>query len=227
MSAISRYHDAARVAEAVRNGGHRDVVGGMWEEIGALQIDFLRSQGLKPRHYLLDVGCGSLRGGVRFVDYLDPSHYFGIDINQSLLDAGYEIELKSRALRDKLPRENLLCDPEFAVERFDRNFDFALGLSVFTHLPLNHIRVCLERLRPCLSPGGAFFATYFEAPAGTPIHEPFVQQPGGVTTYAARDPYHYRFGDLARLAGDEGWEIEEATGFDHPRAQRMLRFTPR
>ncbi len=38
-------------------------VGGLWDEIGQLQFDFLRAKGLLPRHKLLDFGCGSLRGG--------------------------------------------------------------------------------------------------------------------------------------------------------------------
>ena len=46
---------------------HREQVGGLWDEIGALQIDFLRAQGLRPGDTLLDVGCGCLRGGVHFV----------------------------------------------------------------------------------------------------------------------------------------------------------------
>src|SRR3979409_2149502 len=60
---------------------HRAAVGGRWEEIGELQFQFLRTHGLEPQHRLLDIGCGSLRGGVRFVSYLDPGNYFGIDIS--------------------------------------------------------------------------------------------------------------------------------------------------
>jgi cyclopropane fatty-acyl-phospholipid synthase-like methyltransferase len=45
-------------------------------------------EGLKPEHYLLDIGCGSLRGGVHFIAYLEPRHYFGIDKDEQLLEAG-------------------------------------------------------------------------------------------------------------------------------------------
>lgn len=42
---------------------HRIAVGGMWDEIGKLQFEFMVKQGLKPHHKFLDIGCGSLRGG--------------------------------------------------------------------------------------------------------------------------------------------------------------------
>ena len=75
---------------------HRRAVGGMWEEIGKLQFNFLVEQGLKPGHFLLDVGCGRLRGGIHFIRYLEPEHYFGIDISKVLLAAGrFELTVQS------------------------------------------------------------------------------------------------------------------------------------
>ena len=58
--------------------GHRQYVGGNWDEIGNLQFNFLKSKGLKPESYLLDIACGSLRLGVKAIPYLNPDHYLGI-----------------------------------------------------------------------------------------------------------------------------------------------------
>ena len=44
--------------------GHREYVGGLWDEMGKLQFDFMVSQGLSPEHTMLDIACGALRGGV-------------------------------------------------------------------------------------------------------------------------------------------------------------------
>jgi len=74
--------------EEILSGAHRAWVGGMWDELGQLQLDFMMQNGLQPSHNLLDVGCGSMRGGVRFVEYLDVGNYCGIDINESLISAG-------------------------------------------------------------------------------------------------------------------------------------------
>src|SRR5712691_3540887 len=109
---ISLYGDKAALEAEVRAGRHRACVGGLWDEIGQLQIDFLVSRGLLPHHRLLDVGCGSLRGGVKLIKYLDAGHYAGIDLHESLLDAGYEIELAKEGLTHKLPRSNLVADGE-------------------------------------------------------------------------------------------------------------------
>lgn len=57
--------------------GPRGYVGGLWHELGELQFRFLVDQGLRPEHVLLDIACGSLRGGVRFVPYLNPGNYLG------------------------------------------------------------------------------------------------------------------------------------------------------
>ncbi len=76
-------------ADEIAGGQHKDFVGGMWDEIGDFQIGFLKARGLSPGHRLVDIGCGSLRGGVRFVSYLDRGGYYGLDINASLIEAGH------------------------------------------------------------------------------------------------------------------------------------------
>ena len=47
--------------------GHRKYVGGKWDEIGKLQFEFMKSQGVKPSDIVIDVGCGSFRGGIHFI----------------------------------------------------------------------------------------------------------------------------------------------------------------
>ena len=57
-----------------------------YETVGRLQLDFLKSQGLEPHHTLLDVGCGSLRGGMWIMAYLNPGCYVGIDKDADMLE---------------------------------------------------------------------------------------------------------------------------------------------
>ena len=115
---------------------HREFVGGLWEELGVLQFDFLKNHGLEAHHKLLDVGCGALRGGVRFVSYLDAGNYYGMDINASLVEAGKR-ELAEKGLEGKGP--HLLVADRFDLRGFATTFDCVLAVSVFTHLPINHI----------------------------------------------------------------------------------------
>ena len=77
----------------ILQAGHRAYVGGLWEEIGQLQFDFLVEQGLRPSHCFLDIACGSLRGGVHFIRYLEPGHYLGLDREPKLIELGVQEEL--------------------------------------------------------------------------------------------------------------------------------------
>ena len=99
--------------------------------MGKLQRDFLIEQGLKPEHRFLDVGCGSLRAGVRLVDYLEPGHYHGLDINPEVIRLGYDDELSDEQ-RERLPSTNLHATDRFDAD-FGVKFDMAIAQSVFTH----------------------------------------------------------------------------------------------
>ena len=203
---------------------HRDRVGGLWDEIGRLQFDYLVREGLKPHHRLLDVGCGCFRGGVHFLKYLDAGHYYGLDADASIIEAGFAEELEAEGLLPKLPRENVVVEAGFDASRFGVLFDFALAQSVFTHISANDIRLCLARLARNMRPGGVLFATFFECP---PEHEeklPLAHEPGGIITFMNRDPFHYREDQMRNLCADLPWRIENIGSWGHPRVQRVLRF---
>ena len=140
--------------EEIAAGEHRRYVGGVWESHGRRQLEFMISRGLRPHHRLIDIGCGAFRAGRHFVDYLEPGHYYGVDANHSVMQAGYDTELTDEQ-RARLPIENLRAN-----DRFDTDFegdvrlrDRQLGL---THVSLNHIRLCMFRLDRVMAPGGEF-----------------------------------------------------------------------
>jgi SAM-dependent methyltransferase len=203
---------------AVRKGRHRKRVGGRWDELGALQLEFMVAQGLQPEHRLLDVGCGALRAGIRFVDYLQPSGYYGIDINETLLDAGFEHELPHH-LRSKLPRDHLRATDRFDCD-FGVQFDFAIAQSVFTHMSLNQIRLCLFRLADVMPPGGRLLASYFEAPRSHPLDQPRARG----RLWTERNAFFYYRDDLRFAAQRAPWELRYIGAWGHPRHQRMMEF---
>lgn len=226
-SASSAYYDLERTRRYVSSGRHRTLVGGLWEEIGLLTRDFLIAEGLTPTMAFLDIGCGCLRVGVHIVDYLDPGHYFGTDLSEELLCVGYEQELRSLGLDVKLPRQNLLCDDGFDFSRFENppRFDMALALSVFTHLPFNHLRLCMEKLETVMSPGAKLIATVFCCREEDDWSRQIIHEPGGITTYPDRNPYHYRPSDLERCIQGLPWSMTEPRQWNHPRAQAVVVLT--
>ncbi len=206
--------------EQIARGEHRAFVGGLWEEIGALQFAFLRDRGLRPEHRLVDVGCGALRGGVHFVRYLQPGHYFGLDVNASLLEAG-RAELMAAGLAER--DVHLLADDGFRLDRFGVRFDAGLALSVFTHLPMNAILRCLRRVADQLAPGGCFYASYFRAPSAVHL-DPLEHRPGGIVSHFDHDPFHYAFDEMRAMGRACGLEAEDIGEWGHPRAQQMVAF---
>ncbi|UCC29805.1 MAG: class I SAM-dependent methyltransferase [Phycisphaerales bacterium] len=196
----------------IRQVGHRTYVGGMWEEIGCLQFDFLISQGLKPHHYFLDIACGSLRGGVHFIPYLERGHYLGIDKEQRLIEAGVEEELNPELLNTKQPQ--LIVSSEFEFDRFRARPDFALAQSLFTHLPPTYIEKCLRNLRTVVLPGCLFFATFFET-----------QQPRkNPKRPHDHSAFFYTRGQMEAFGRLHAWNPYYIGDWDHPRRQVMVKY---
>jgi SAM-dependent methyltransferase len=217
------YEDPSELEVRVRGGDHRGVVGGLWDEIGTWQFEFCRSQGLLPSHQFIDIGCGSLRGGVHFVRYLEPGHYAGVDTHDALLDAGYERELVPSGLAPRLDRARLKATSRFEFGSFGQPFDMALAQSVFTHVPFNQIRLCLSQLAQAMQPGGRFFATYFEIGEDVPL-DAAVDRGGGIVTRYDANPYHYTFSDLQRAAEGLPVIVRRIGEAGHPRGQFVAEF---
>lgn len=218
----NQYIDKALAAERLRTGQHRAFVGGMWEEIGQLQFDYMNAKGLSPSDKFIDVACGSMRGGRHFIGYLEPGHYHGFDINRELIDAGLTHEIAPLGLLDRIEPHNLVAAEGFAFPSDWRDMDSGLALSLFTHLTLNSIALCLTRLRPVMREGAQFYATIFEVEAQQQL-SPLEHVPG-IVTHMCQDPYHYTRGDMEFVAAKSGWRVIDIEGFAHPRHQRMVIF---
>ncbi|WP_151770573.1 class I SAM-dependent methyltransferase [Streptomyces abyssomicinicus] len=159
-----------------------------WMALGALQFDYLVGHGLRPEHRMLDIGCGNLRGGWRFVRHLDPGHYYGIDISPDILFAAQETIVRMD-LRDRLP---VLTPVRDLTLRFlpDSHFDVVHAHSVFSHSPLPVVEECLANVGRVLAPGGWFDFTF--------------DRTEGKEHQVLREDFYYRTETLLALAGRHG-----------------------
>lgn len=206
--------------------GHRSKVGGLWEEIGQLQFNFMVAQGLKPHHKLLDIGCGCLRGGIHFIEYLDEGNYHGIDKDANLLKAGMG-EAKAAGLGHKI--FYLMPSGDFEFEKFETAFDFAIAQSVFTHLNFNEILLCLFNVERVLGPDARFYATYFHCPTRADYINTIEHKTTDDKVVKTRPAFsrsmHYPLEMLQWAAWYTGLECDRIDkGWDHPRQQKMVVF---
>src|SRR5208337_4772210 len=74
-----------------------------YDLVAAMQFNLLTALGLREEHYLLDIGCGSLRAGRILIPYLLPGRYHGIEPERWLLQAGIDAEVGNDPLRLKRP----------------------------------------------------------------------------------------------------------------------------
>jgi SAM-dependent methyltransferase len=198
----------------IRLLGYAGYVGGLWEEAGAAQFRFLCDQGLKPHHYLLDIGCGSLRGGVKFIPYLDAGHYMGVDQESLLIQLGLEKELDPAVYAAKGPK--FVISDSFEFEQLAHCPDYALAVSLFTHLPEPMILDCLRKLRQFIHKDGVFYASFVEC--GRPRDNPAAPHPHRSFSYTRQQML--QFGETTGWAG-------EACGILKPGAgQQLVRYRP-
>ena len=201
------------------------ITGGYWDEIGDLQFNYLINEyNLNPYHRVLDIGCGDLRGGVKIMSHLMPGYYYGTDLLQCLIDKGIDYAMKN-GLADKIEKDN------FAVNRnFDFSFltdyrknccEFALGISLFTYLPLSMVNICFRTLGEAMVVGGKVLITFFINSTGEtgPITQ--VGSKITTTTFPDRAPYHYKLDDLSRCF-QKPWYPHYIGDWGHPGNEKLL-----
>lgn len=203
-------------------GEHRAALDGDWLEIGQLQIGYLRAVGLQPEDTLLEIGCGPLRAGVHFIDYLEAGNYYGLESNLDMLTAGLEQELPLTRGAAKLPGANVRLTDSFDATPFDTDFDMVLAHSVFSSLTLNQIRMCLYEAARVTTAGSRFYASFFEAPASSLPADVLGHGDHNTTSFSA--PYHYRMSDFEYAAQGLGWKVEPIGEWGHPEGERLVCF---
>lgn len=129
-----------------------------YDRIGAMQFAVMVQLGLRQHHSLLDIGCGSLRGGRFFIPYLLPGNYCGVEPERWLVYDGLRYETGHDVIEIKQPRFHPTPDFDFSV--FGQKFDYLMAQSIFSHAPLDMIERCLSSAASVMTNTSVFAATY-------------------------------------------------------------------
>ena len=199
--------DAARSPEGAVGGHDGEEV---WLRIGRMQFDYLRAHGLTPQDRMLDIGCGNLRAGWRFIEYLEPGNYYGVDISPDILVAAKRT-LVRYGLQDRLPHLAVTGDLTFDFLPAG-HFTVVQAHSVFSHSPPQVIEECFAHVGRVLAPGGRFDFT-FDRTTGREHH-------------VLREDFYYRTETLAALAERHGLAAEFMSDWEQlPHRQSKMRLT--
>ncbi len=208
------YYRAVMASDAARS--HEGAVGSntheSWMKIGQMQFDYLVGHGLKPGDRMLEIGCGNLRAGRLFIDYLDAGNYYGIDISPDILLAATDT-VAEYGLQAKMPRLTLVRDMDLLFLP-DRQFTVVHAHSVFSHSPIEVIDECLRTVARILAPDG-FFDFTFDRTEGTEHH-------------VLREDFYYRTETLVAVAAKHGLQAQFMDDWELlPHEQSKLRVTHR
>ncbi len=206
------YYRAVMRSDTARS--HEAAVGGRthewWLKIGQMQFDYLVRHGLKPTDRMLEIGCGDLRAGRLFIDYLDAGNYYGIDISPDILIAAQNT-LSEKGLQHKVPHLTLVRDLTLAFLP-PAYFNVVHAHSVFSHSPIGVIDECLANVGRVMAPDAMFDFT-FDRTDGTEHH-------------VLREDFYYRTQTLTDLAATHGLTAKFMDDWEElPHKQSKIRVT--
>jgi hypothetical protein len=141
----------------VFTGGSREG----FESAGRYQLIALLREGLCPDSKVVDLGCGSLRGGYWLIHFLDRGGYCGIEPNRQMLGAGIHVILEPGLLEMKAPRFD--SNAEFDSSVFGERFDYFIARSIWSHASKEQIRLMLDAFRRDSTERGVFLTSYHRA----------------------------------------------------------------
>lgn len=180
-----------------------------FEQAGRLQFEVLIHEGLRPRSKVLDVGCGALRAGYWLLHFLEPGCYFGIEPNQTMLQAGIENVLEPGLVDRSKPKFSSREDFDFTI--FETQFDFVLARSIWTHASKAQICRMLDSFVSATSQTGVFLTSYRPASlvavgtSRTPLAERLAARMAIASTAPSLSPLIPGIGERRWDYQDDAW----------------------
>lgn len=104
-----------------------------FEDAGRKEFDNYKDWfNLTPDMKVIDYGCGSFRVGLHFIRFLDPGHYFGLDLTDDFIRLGLEV-LSDRLGPDWQAEIGNINERLNDAVTFDADFVFSSNVAYHVH----------------------------------------------------------------------------------------------
>jgi SAM-dependent methyltransferase len=117
---------------------------------------YKKSVDLEPRFRVIDYGCGTLRVGVHFINFLDKGNYWGMEPSPGMTEVGAEL-VGQELMAAKTPVLSGISEND--IERAaDWGADFVFSVNVAFHIPPSEIERYLANLVRLTAKKGAILS---------------------------------------------------------------------
>lgn len=174
----------------------------------------------------LDIGAGDIVLGEKLDELGVPRKFYVQDLSRPSLLAGLQ-RLQATGIDTRMFR-TLVSDSFDFAQIEDEEVDFAFSNSLFSHLSINSIVLCLRNLHPKLKMGASYFSSMIVLPDDTErlvydwshLDRPMTQ----VVSSSVRDPFHYTPNTICNLQHlRTGFTVRHIHDYGHP-FQKLVEF---
>jgi hypothetical protein len=176
--------------------------------------------------FFLDLGAGDIVYGDKLDEIGRPAIFYVQDLSEPSLQSGLN---KIKESGEKTDIFVTMSSEDFDFEKIpDGTLDFAFSNSLFSHLTINSIILCLKNLSPKMQIGGKYFSSMIVLHNDDRIKSfdwgYLKTKYSRVVSHPTKDPYHYTANTVFMLShADTGFHVREIHDYGHP-FQKLVEF---
>ncbi|MCF8467782.1 MAG: class I SAM-dependent methyltransferase [Sneathiella sp.] len=174
----------------------------------------------------IDVGAGDIVLGEKMAELGRPKTFYVQDLSQPSLEAGLA---RIKAAGFDISNITTLVSDNFNFENVpDESIDFAFSNSLFSHLSIDSILLCLRNLSSKMKKGSKYMSSMIVVPneeESKSYDWSFLGKEGtNVISYPVKDPFHYAESTVSLLSSFRtGFTVEAIHDYGHP-FQKLVEF---
>jgi hypothetical protein len=130
---------------------------GVFGKVGERQFNLVLKHGLTPDDACVDYGCGTLRVGVHAIRYLNCGRYWGLDVDQSLLDVGRRL-IGPELVSEKRPHLHVIS-PSAIKEVADARPALLFSVAVLIHVHPDELEEYFQNILTIIGHSGKAIVT--------------------------------------------------------------------